>query len=136
MAPLQVTRTYLEMRAPEDRVPFRLEDAALRTERMHACPVSFFRFLYVEVGRAYRWVDRLAWSDETFRARLAQPGVQVFLLTREGSPAGYYELERHADASVEIAYFGLLPEFLRRGFGKHLLDDAVVRAWSLGATRV
>jgi GNAT superfamily N-acetyltransferase len=57
-------------------------------------------------------------------------------MTCGGAPAGYYELERHADASVEIAYFGLLPEFLRRGFGKHLLDDAVVRAWSLDATRV
>jgi ribosomal protein S18 acetylase RimI-like enzyme len=136
VATREVTRTYLEMTSPEQRVVFGLGDLDLRVERMHGCPASFFRYLYVEVGRAYHWVDRLSWSDEAFRGRLAEPGVQVFLMTHRAAPAGYYELEHHADGSVEIAYFGLLPEFLRRGFGKHLLDDAVVRAWSLRPTRV
>jgi GNAT superfamily N-acetyltransferase len=124
------------MTSPEQRVAVRIDDAGLRVERMLACPASLFRYLYVEVGRRYHWVDRLAWSEEAFRRRLTQLGVQVFLMTHRGAPAGYYELEHHADGSVEIAYFGLLPEFLRRGFGKHLLDDAVARAWALGATRV
>lgn len=131
-----VTRTYLRMSDPARLVPTTLDDPRLRIERVHECPASFFRYLYAEVGRAYRWVDRLAWSDEQLLARLAQPGVQLYLLSCAGAPAGYYELERHADGSVEIAYFGLLPEFLRRGFGAHLLTDAVRRAWSLGAASV
>ena len=43
---------------------------------------------------------------------------------------------RATDGSVEIAYFGLLPEFIGRGYGKHLLTEAVERAWSAGARRV
>jgi len=54
----------------------------------------------------------------------------------KGSPAGYFELERHSDGSVEVAYFGLLPEFIGRGLGKHLLTVAVETAWSLDARRV
>jgi GNAT superfamily N-acetyltransferase len=88
------------------------------------------------VGRAYHWVDRLVWSEERWRARLQQPGLQLHLLSWAGAPAGYYELEPHGDGSVEIAYFGLLPEFLRRGLGGHLLTAAVEDAWRLGATNV
>jgi GNAT superfamily N-acetyltransferase len=53
-----------------------------------------------------------------------------------GAPAGFFELKAHADGGVEIAYFGLLPEFIGRGLGKHLLTEAVERAWGLGARRV
>ena len=40
------------------------------------------------------------------------------------------------DGSIEIAYFGLLREFLGRGLGGHLLTQAVQRAWEAGASRV
>ncbi len=136
MPRLEVTRIYLRMTSPTELVPSRLEDERLRIEQVHECPASFFRYLYVEVGRAFHWVDRLDWSDERLRARLAQAGVELYLLTHGGAPAGYYELERHSDDSIEIAYFGLLPEFQRRGLGKHLLTDAVERAWLRRPTNV
>ena len=81
-------------------------------------------------------MDRLSWTDEQIRARLEDPAVSLHVLTVSESPAGYFELERHGDGSVEIAYFGLLPEFLGRGLGKHLLTEAVQQAWGLGASRV
>ena len=37
---------------------------------------------------------------------------------------------------MEIAYFGLLPEFLGKGLGKLLLTLAVTEAWDSGARRV
>jgi ribosomal protein S18 acetylase RimI-like enzyme len=136
LAGVEVTRTYLRMTSLDELRPARLGDARARIERVRECPLSFFRYLYVEVGRAYHWVDRLAWSEERWRERLLQPGLQLHLLTWTGAPAGYYELEPHADGSVEIAYFGLLPEFFRRGLGGHLLTAAVEDAWALGATNV
>jgi GNAT superfamily N-acetyltransferase len=136
MPTVAVTRTYLEMLRPDQLLVARLDNPTVALDRMLESPVSFFRYLYVEVGRSYHWVDRLPWSDEQIRARLADPEVSLWLLRVKGSPAGYFELERHGDGSVEIAYFGLLPEFLGRGLGKHLLTLAVETAWSLGAGRV
>jgi GNAT superfamily N-acetyltransferase len=132
----EVTRTYLEMTSASELVPSRTEAQGVRVERALRCPPSFFRYLYAEVGRNYRWTDRLPWTEEQVRARLADPRVSVYVLYVEGSPAGYFELERHDDGSCEIAYFGLLPEFLGRGLGKHLLTVAAETAWSEKPTRV
>ncbi len=40
------------------------------------------------------------------------------------------------DGSVEIAYFGLFPNAIGQGLGKHLLSCAVRDAWALGPSRV
>lgn len=50
--------------------------------------------------------------------------------------AGFFELERMSDGSVEIAYFGLAAAFIGRGIGKAMLTRAADDAWTLGATRV
>jgi len=110
MPPVDVLRTYLELTSPTQLV---------------ACE-----------RRGHGWLDRLAWSDEQLRQRLAQPGVSLHLLTVAAAPAGYFELERHADDSAEIAYMGLLAEFRGRGLGAFLLCEAVREAWGRGASRV
>jgi GNAT superfamily N-acetyltransferase len=136
VARVDVVRTYLELTDPSAFRPAPSPDPRARIERVEDCPSSFHRYLYAEVGRRYHWVDRLPWTDEQTRARFSDPDVSLHLLTVAGAPAGYFELERHADASVEIAYFGLLPEFLGRGLGKYLLTEAVRTAWAAGAARV
>jgi GNAT superfamily N-acetyltransferase len=105
-------------------------------EPVHFCPVSFHRFLYREVGRNYHWRDRLVWTDEETRAYLDDPLVRLFVLYVQGAPAGYFELRKDDENSVEIAYFGLLPEFMGKGLGKSLLSEAVKTAWQWGALRV
>ena len=136
MPKVEVVRTYLEMTEPGALRPVPGPEPRARVERMRGCPASFFRYLYAEVGRNYHWVDHLGWTDEEWRARLASPAVSLFLLTVAGAPGGYFELERHPDGSVEIAYLGLLPELLGRGLGKYLLSQAAEAAWALGPTRV
>jgi ribosomal protein S18 acetylase RimI-like enzyme len=133
---MDVTRTYLEMRAPDELVPSAAEPVEARIERVDSCPPSFYRYLYSEAGRDFHWVDRLSWSDGQIRAHLEEASVTVWALWVSGAPAGWFELKRHDDGSVEIAYFGILPEFRRRGLGKHLLTAAVHRAWGSGARRV
>ena len=62
--------------------------------------------------------------------------VTLWVLYVGGAPAGYFELYAHADCAVEVAYFGLLPEFKRRSLGKYLLSVATEKAWTSGARRV
>jgi len=136
MSPTLVTRTYLGMRSPVELRPATLPVPAPRIQRVDQCSVDIFRFLYRQVGQAYHWTDRLRWSDETIQGHLATPGVSIWVMTWDGEPAGYFELREHEDRSVEIAYFGLLPAFLGRGWGKFLLTQATDAAWRLGAVRV
>jgi GNAT superfamily N-acetyltransferase len=101
-----------------------------------SCPPALWRRLYTEVGRDYQWVDRLGWTDEDVRRYLDGPGLELWILRDGADVAGYFELRRDALGSVEIAYFGLLPAFTGRGFGRYLLAAAVTRAWALDAVRV
>lgn len=136
MSVLEVTRTYLEMRQPSDLVAARVPDGSPRVERVGFCPASFFRYLYAEVGRAYRWTDRLRWSEEQIRAYLDGGDVALYVGYLEGAPAGYFELRRCPDRSVEVAYFGLMGDYLGRGLGGWLLTRAVETAWADRPERV
>ena len=57
-------------------------------------------------------------------------------MTVAARPPGYFELRRDRTDGVEIAYFGLLPEFTGRGLGGHLLTVAVERRGPHGTERV
>lgn len=132
----EVLRTWLEM---TDRAMLRAApapEAGLRLEEAHACTASFYRYLYATVGAAYHWIDRLPWTDERIRVHLADPTTRILVMYARGTPAGYFELHAQDDGAVNIAYFGLLPEFLGRGLGRYLLSAAVTEAWDIGATRV
>ncbi|HEY7683086.1 MAG TPA: GNAT family N-acetyltransferase [Gemmatimonadales bacterium] len=135
MPTVDVLRTYLEMTSPADLVPVGDAGPGVRVEPMRECPWHFYRYLYVEVGGQYHWRDRLAWTEEQFRGHLAGPSA-VWLLTVDGAPAGYFELRGDDDGSIEIAYFGLLPEFVGRGLGRYLLSRAVQAAWAENPSRV
>jgi GNAT superfamily N-acetyltransferase len=133
---VKVTRTYLEMRSPGDLTTGPAPRDLPRLERIETCPVSFFRYLYAEVGRGYHWTDRLSWTDQEVREHIADPGVSLWLLTWGAAPAGYFELSARDGGSVEIAYFGLLAEFVGRGWGGYLLTRAVETAWAMKPERV
>ena len=133
---VRVVRTYLELRAPGALRPAVSDDPDLRLVRDPAGDIEVFRALYREVGEAYHWRDRNALSDDALRVHFASSEVQLWVLYHDSRAAGFFELQRHDDRSVEIAYFGLHRQFFGRGLGKHLLTVATQAAWAFGAERV
>jgi GNAT superfamily N-acetyltransferase len=132
----EVVRTYLEMLDPGSLRAEPWLDPDVRVERREPCPVEEYRALYALVGAAYGWRDRDAWSDETLAAHLARPDVGVWVVRDDAGPGGYFELVRHEDGSVEVAYFGLAARLHGRRLGAGLLTAAVREAWAWGASRV
>src|SRR5689334_23652078 len=122
------------MRTPAALRPAPWPNAHARVDRIDHWPPPFWRYLYTEVGRSYRWIDRLPWTDEQIAAYLSDPATQLWLMTVAGTNAGYFELRREEDAAVEIAYFGLLPDFVGQGYEKALLSAAVTEAWRFNAS--
>lgn len=133
---VEVTRTYLELLSPDDFRPAAPPTVDTKVVRMTPHAITDYRRLYRTVGKEWHWRDRLAWDDETVSAHLASPQVAVWELLVEGESAGYFELRRSGDDEVEIAYFGLVPSFIGRGFGGALLTRAVEEAWRFGGSRV
>ena len=133
---VNVVRTYLEMRAPGAlrAAPAPSPDAVVR--RVARPTPALYRSLYTGVGGRYHWRDRLGWTDEELEAHLALRSVSLWVLELAGETAGFFELKKHFDDSVEIAYFGLLQPFLGRGLGKFMLSRAIEEAGRLGAARV
>ena len=128
--------TYLEMRAPPDRPPAAPPADPVEVRQAVAPTVSFYRYLYDAIGRDWTWLERKRLSDLALAEIIRDPRVEVHVLWVDGVPAGYVELDGRAPPDLEIAYFGLVPEFVGRGLGRYLLDWAVDRAWRRGPRRL
>jgi len=132
---VDVVRTYLELRSPEQLHPaLDATDSSVAFVHRPSIAVEAYRTLYRAVGYRWYWRDRNAWSDERLAAHLARPEISVWECLVDGESAGYFELERRDDGSVEIAYFGLIETFVGRGVGKAMLTRAAREAWRSGPT--
>lgn len=135
MAKVPVTTWYLEMLERAAHVPVASPDPRLSLTRAQVPSPALNRFLYTSVGGNWHWTDRLPWTWAQWMEWLSRPGQETWVLAYAGTPAGYFELDRVGN-DCEIAYFGLMPQFFGRGFGKYLLSATIERAWDTGARRV
>ena len=133
---VEVVRTYLELQTREQLRAAPVPDASVRFVRRDRITPQHYRRLYAAVGHRWHWRDRDAWSDEMLAAHLARPDIVVWECLVGDDSAGYFELLRCPDASVEIAYLGLAEPFIGRGLGKAMLTRAADEAWALEPTRV
>jgi len=123
------TVTFLEMTAaPEHRIDAPARKLALM--RAHAPPVHFYRYVYDAVGRDYVWVNRKHFSDADLAKIIGDDKVEIYVLYVDGVPAGFAELDLRAGNEAELAYMGLMPEFIGLGLGTYLLSQAITIAWS------
>jgi GNAT superfamily N-acetyltransferase len=133
---VEVVRTYLELDSLAQLRPARFDDPAVRVVQRTPIDNAHYRRLYDTVGDGWHWTDRRAWSEDRLATHLARSAISVFECLVAGESAGFFELERHPDGAVEIAYFGLTAPFIGRGLGKALLTRAAEDAFALGADRV
>jgi GNAT superfamily N-acetyltransferase len=134
--PTKVITYHLEMTDPADLLPSRRSGVDLEIRQVKIpCP-QFNRFFYTAVGGDWFWIDRLKWTFDQWLAYVDRPVLQTWAAYVDGTPAGYFELEKQPGAQVEIAYFGLLPPFVGQGLGGRLLTAAVESAWEMKASRV
>ena len=132
---IESTVTHLEMLerpARPLRAPPRDDLAVVRA--VHPT-VSFYRYLYDTIGEPWLWTDRRKIDAAALAAIVHDPAVEVHVLHLAGVPAGYAELDRRVPGEIELAYFGILPDFIGHKLGPYLLDWAIDRAWGHGPRR-
>lgn len=99
-------------------------------------PVHFYRYLYHAVGGPWLWTRRKLMDDETLRQIIQAPTTDLRVAWVHGVPAGYTELDFSELPDVNLAYFGLVPEFTGRRLGPWLLDWTIRHAFAKGASRL
>ena len=62
--------------------------------------------------------------------------VEVYVLYADGTPAGAFELDRRTPEVIDLAYFGIMPDFIGQRFGPYLLGEALDTMWRYGPKRV
>ena len=122
--------TYLEMRSPDELRSKRCADARFQIREQMPPDWRFNRDLYFRVGERWDWIDKRSWTEARWKEYAAAPELRTFAAYYDHGLAGYYELRSDIAGGVEIAYFGLLPEFIGRGLGGALLTSAIEEAWS------
>jgi GNAT superfamily N-acetyltransferase len=125
--------TFLEMRNPAEhrRKPWTRMDVEVREER----DWRLNRVFYGRVGQGWKWTARSDWTEDQWRDYAGDPDVRTWIARRGDDLAGYCELRREG-GEVEVAYFGLTPDFTGQGLGGELLSRMLDEAWGWGATRV
>jgi len=124
--------TYLEMRARPDWPMPRLPEP-IRLERAIDPPVWYFLSLYDAVGRDYEWQDRFVQAEDdpaALQAFVRHPDVAIWTAMGHGWPQGFFMLDWSEAGVCDLAYFGLVPQAVGRGWGKALLKTAILTGWA------
>ena len=127
---IPMTVTFLEMNAKPSVLPPPQPRGKVALLRCEKPPTHFYRYLYDTIGHDYWWVDRKKLSPEGLAAIIQNPQIELYVLYAEGVPAGMAELDFRDPEAGQLAYFGLMPDFIGRHFGFYFLYHATAIAWS------
>ena len=95
------------------------------------------KFFYKEIGKKHRWTDRLIWTDKSWTNYLDTLGVSTFVLKNNEDYIGYFECIFNKDKlDCEIAYFGILEEYIGKQLGGYLLSEAIKKSFNIGSKRI
>ena len=130
----EVTTYYLEMKSAAS-LQDQKDSHGLQIFECEIKQFQFNRFLYQLIGADWVWIDKLSWTDDQWKAFAENDNLRTWVGYYKGSPAGYYELQQQDGGDVEIAYFGLAPRFIGKGFGGYLLSHSIKSAWDWEGTR-
>lgn len=132
----EVTITYLEQTARPSLPPQPRPRASLAILRAVDPPVHFYRYLYDTVGRDWHWRTRKMMTDEALAEVIGDPAVHIYVLYAAGVPAGFGEIDAREAGVVDIRFFGLVRDYIGRGFSRFFLSEIIGLAWTHAPSRV
>ncbi len=133
----QVERSYLEIKSLKELVEKTKPLNDLYIEKANPPDFQLNKFFYKEVGKKHRWTDRLIWSDKKWIEYLEDTRVNTYILKSNKDLIGYFEQIFYKDElDCEIAYFGILEEYIGKNLGGYLLSEAIKISFSIGSKRI
>tara|TARA_B100002051_G_scaffold172023_1_gene162643 strand:+ start:285 stop:788 length:504 start_codon:yes stop_codon:yes gene_type:complete len=133
----QVERSYLEISSINELIIKNKPFSDLYLEKVNPPDFQLNKFFYKEIGKKHRWKDRLVWNDKKWIDYLENSGVSTYILKQKKDFIGYFEQIIDIDKlDCEIAYFGILEEYIGKQLGGYLLSEAIKISFNIGAKRI
>ena len=133
----KIERNYLEINSIKDLNESSKVDEKFSIQYLKIPDFQINKFFYKNVGRKHNWVDRLAWTEKQWIDYVSDQNVKTYILKDKNEFAGYFELILHNDKNeIEIAYLGLLEEYINQKIGSYLLSFAIKKSFFEKVKRV
>ena len=120
----KIERYYLEINSIKNLNIKTLPSNNLTLKETSKNVFDLNKFFYKQIGKKHQWVDRLTWQDKNWIDYVSNQNLKTFVLLMNNEYIGYFELI-FDKTDCEIAYFGVLEEFIGKGYGGFLLSKAL-----------
>ncbi len=121
----KVDRNYLEINSP-DEINSSEQKINCKIEVKNPPDFQINKFFYKQIGKSYRWIDRLVWDDVKWMNYTNNSNLETYVLTENEELIGFFELLFHLELrKCEIAYFGILDQYIGQKYGGYLLSEAL-----------
>ena len=133
----EVKRSYLEINSLRDLNEVQKPSDDYSLSLLNPINFQLNKFFYKNIGKKYKWIDRLIWTEAQWIDYVSNKNVKTYVFKFKDDLAGFFELISHGEKKeVEIAYFGLLEEFLNKKLGSYLLFRAIQKSFNGDIDRV
>ena len=122
----KVDRKYLEIDSPDKINLSEKPQNSCKIEKKNPPDFQINKFFYKKIGKSYRWIDRLVWNDTKWMDYTNNSNLETYILTENEDLIGFFELLFHPETrKCEVAYFGILDQFIGKKYGGYLLSEAL-----------
>ena len=133
----KIIRNYLEIKCREDLKKVKKPAENYSVELVDPKDFQLNKFFYKNIGKNYKWVDRLVWSDLNWTEYVSKEKLFTYILKDKNEIAGYFELSfNKGTKEAEIVYLGILEEYFGKKLGGYLLSTAIKNSFTLGCKRL
>ena len=133
----KIVKNYLEMKSLDELVQKKKPNSKYFVEKVSINDFQLNKFFYKQIGQNHHWNDRLIWNDKKWIDYVSNQNVFTFILKDNENIAGFFELIYHKDKSeMEIAYFGLLKDYMAKKLGGYMLSEAIKISFSYKVKRL
>tara|TARA_B100000683_G_scaffold143437_1_gene139447 strand:+ start:111 stop:623 length:513 start_codon:yes stop_codon:yes gene_type:complete len=122
----RVDRKYLEINSPEEINISNNPQSSCKIEKKNPPDFQINKFFYKQIGKSYRWIDRLIWSDTQWVNYTNNSNLETYIMSENEELIGFFELLFHPETkNCEVAYFGILDQYIGKKYGSYLLSEAL-----------
>ena len=127
----KITRNFLEIKSLNNLLKVNKPIDNVEINLLIPSDFQLNKFLYKQIGKRHYWVDRLIWTDQDWIKYVSRFDLYTYILKVNHEIAGFFEFIFHKEKfEIEIAYLGLLEEYIGKRLGGYLLSEAIKISWT------